>query len=103
MQIGLLGRESCEQLLALRVDAEVEAVGEARARCSSASHRKTAHPADPGLYPRNLKAFGLAEGADDGGRVLVLGVDGVVETADVGGGEFAGEIGEGSAELGESG
>jgi hypothetical protein len=30
MQISLLGRESCEQLLALGVDAEVEAVGEAK-------------------------------------------------------------------------
>jgi hypothetical protein len=35
----------------------------------------------------------LAEGADYGGGVLVLGVDGVVEAADVGGGEFAVEIG----------
>jgi len=33
----------------------------------------------------------------------VLGVDGVVEAADVGGGEFACEIGEGGAKLGESG
>src|SRR5216684_7388990 len=49
-----------------------------------------------------LQAFGLAEGADDGGGVLLLGVDGVVEAADIGGGEFAGEIGEGGAELGES-
>src|SRR6266436_5523611 len=48
-----------------------------------------------------LEAFGLAEGADDGGGVLMLGVDGVVEAADVGGGEFAGEIGEGGAKLGE--
>jgi hypothetical protein len=32
----------------------------------------------------------------------VLGVDSVVEAANVGGGESAGEIGEGGAELGES-
>ena len=50
-----------------------------------------------------LEAFGLAEGADDDGGVLVLGVDGVVEAADVSGGEFAREIGEGGAELWESG
>src|SRR5258708_26209455 len=50
-----------------------------------------------------LEAFGLAEGADDGGGVLMLRVDGVVEAADVSGGEFAGEIGEGGAKLGESG
>src|SRR5467141_2322716 len=50
-----------------------------------------------------LESFGLAEGADDYGGVLMLGVDGEVEAADVGGGEFAGEIGEGSAKLGESG
>ena len=46
---------------------------------------------------------GLAEGADDGGGVLVLCVHGVVEAADVGGGEFACEIGEGGAKLGEAG
>jgi len=45
----------------------------------------------------------LAEGADDYGGVLMLGVDGEVEASDVGGGEFAGEIGEGGAKLGESG
>src|SRR5467141_2553508 len=50
-----------------------------------------------------LESFGLAEGADDYGGVLMLGVDGVVEAADVGGGEFACEIGEGGAKLGESG
>src|SRR5258708_29190792 len=50
-----------------------------------------------------LEDFGLAEGADDGGGVLMLRVDGVVEAADVSGGEFAGEIGEGGAKLGESG
>ena len=49
------------------------------------------------------EAAGLAEGADDGGGVLVLGVDCVVEAADVGSGEFAGEIGEGGAELGKLG
>jgi hypothetical protein len=37
-----------------------------------------------------LQALGPPEGADDGGDVLVLAVDGVVEAADVGGGEFAG-------------
>jgi hypothetical protein len=50
-----------------------------------------------------LESFGLAEGADDYGGVLMLGVDGEVEASDVGGGEFAGEIGEGGAKLGESG
>jgi hypothetical protein len=50
-----------------------------------------------------LEAFGLAEGADDDGGVLVLGIDGEVEAADVSGGEFAGEIGEGGAEVWESG
>ena len=35
-----------------------------------------------------LQSFGLAEGADDDGGVLVLGVDGVVEAADVGGAEL---------------
>jgi hypothetical protein len=48
-----------------------------------------------------LQVFGLAEGTDDGGDILMLGVHGVVKAADVGGGEFAGEIGEGGAELGE--
>jgi hypothetical protein len=52
--------------------------------------------------PSPLQAVGLAELPDDGGGVLMLGVDGVVEAADVGGGEFAGEIGERGAELGES-
>ena len=52
---------------------------------------------------RPLEAVGLAEGADDGGGVLVLGIDGVVEAADVGGGEFSGEIGQRGAELGKSG
>ena len=42
---------------------------------------------------RRLKIFGRTELTNDGGGVLVLGVDGVVEAADVGGGEFAGEIG----------
>src|SRR5712664_3850736 len=46
-----------------------------------------------------LQAFGLAEGSDHGGGVLVLGIDGVVEAADVGGGKFAAEIGEGAAKL----
>src|SRR6267143_122612 len=50
-----------------------------------------------------LESFGLAEGADDYCGVLMLGVDGEVEASDVGGGEFAGEIGEGGAKLGESG
>jgi hypothetical protein len=49
-----------------------------------------------------LEAFGLAEGANDGGSVKVLRIDGVVEAAHVGGGEFASEIGKGGAELGES-
>ena len=49
-----------------------------------------------------LESFGLAEGADDGGGVLMLRVDGEVEAADVGGGEFAGEIGEGGAKLWKS-
>jgi hypothetical protein len=40
---------------------------------------------------------------DDGGCVLVLGIDGIVEAADVGGGKFACEIGEGGAKLGEFG
>jgi len=43
----------------------------------------------------------LAEGADDGDGVLVLGVDGVIEAADVSGGEFAGEIVKGGAKLGK--
>src|SRR5260370_538209 len=46
----------------------------------------------PGDIKLPLQPFGLAERADGGGGVLVLGVDGVVEAADVGGGEFAGEI-----------
>src|ERR1700674_298642 len=49
-----------------------------------------------------LEAFRRPELTDDGGGVLVLSVDGEVEAADVGGGEFAGKIGEGSAKLGES-
>ena len=40
--------------------------------------------------------------AHNGGSVKVPRVDGVVEAAHVGGGEFAGEIGKGGAELGES-
>ncbi len=40
-----------------------------------------------------LQAFGLTEGSDDGGGVLALGIDGIVEAADVGGGKFAAEIG----------
>src|SRR5712671_5263406 len=46
-----------------------------------------------------LQAFGLTEGSDDGGGVLVLGIDGVVEAADVGGREFTSEMGEDAAEL----
>ena len=49
-----------------------------------------------------LEAAGLAEGADDGGGVLMPSVDGIVEAADVGGGKFAGEIGQGGAELREA-
>ncbi len=49
-----------------------------------------------------LEAAGLAEGADHGGGVLVLGVDGVVEAANVGGGELSGKVGEGGAELRET-
>src|SRR5580693_9116779 len=48
-----------------------------------------------------LEAVGGAEGTYDSGDVLVLGIDGVVEAAHVDGGEFAGEIGEGGAELRE--
>ena len=48
-----------------------------------------------------LESFGLAEGADDYGGVLMLGVDGEVEASDVGGGEFAGEVGQRGAELGK--
>ncbi len=44
----------------------------------------------------------MAEGADHGGGVLVLGVDGVVEAANVGGGELSGKVGEGGAELRET-
>src|SRR5258708_27962516 len=50
---------------------------------------------------RQLEAFGLAEGANDGGSFKVLRVDGVVEAAHVGSREFASEIGKGGAELGE--
>jgi len=39
----------------------------------------------------------LAEGADDGGGVLMPSINGVVEAADVGGGKFASEIGKGRA------
>ncbi len=45
--------------------------------------------------------MGLAESAHHGRSVLVLGVDGVVESADIGGGEFSGEIGHSGAELRE--
>jgi len=48
-----------------------------------------------------LEAARLAEGADDGDGVLVLGVDGVIEAADVSGGEFAGEIVKSGAKLGK--
>jgi hypothetical protein len=41
------------------------------------------------------------EGADDDGDVLMLGVDGVIEAAHVGGREFASEVGEGGSELRE--
>jgi hypothetical protein len=52
------------------------------------------------VYSRKtLEAVGLAEGADDDGGVLMLGVDGAVEAADVGGGEFSGKIGQRGAEL----
>ena len=49
-----------------------------------------------------LEAARLAESADHGGGVLVLGVDGVVEAANVGGGELSGKVGEGGAELRET-
>jgi hypothetical protein len=52
---------------------------------------------------RRLEAVRLAELPDDRGGVLMLGVDGVVEMADVGSGEFSGQIGERGAELGELG
>ena len=37
----------------------------------------------------------------NGGSVLMLGIHCVIESADIGGGEFAGKIGKGAAELGE--
>jgi hypothetical protein len=46
-----------------------------------------------------LKPFGRKELADDGGSVLMLGVDGVVQAAHVGGGKFSRKIGECAAEL----
>src|SRR5690242_827597 len=48
-----------------------------------------------------LETVGLAEGAYGCGRVLMLGIHGIVEAADVGGGEFAGEVRESGAELGK--
>ena len=39
--------------------------------------------------------------AYDGYRVLVLGIDGIIQMAHVGSGDFAGEIGEGHTELGK--
>jgi hypothetical protein len=48
-----------------------------------------------------LETFGFAEGANDRGGVLVLRVDGVVEAAHVGGGEFASEIREGGTQEGK--
>src|SRR5690242_8708074 len=48
-----------------------------------------------------LETVGLAEGAYGCGRVLMLRINGVVEVADVGGGEFAGEVRESRAELGK--
>ena len=66
----------------------------------------TDDPAGDGAYNlagliSELKAVGLAESAHDGGGVLVLGVHGVVEAANVLGGEFAGKIGERGAKLGK--
>ena len=52
---------------------------------------------------RRLKTFGRTELTNDGGGVLVLRVDGIVEAADIAGRKFAGEISEGGAELGKSG
>ena len=49
-----------------------------------------------------LETVGRTKGSDDCRCVLVLGIHGVVEAADVGGGEFTGEIGQRGAELGES-
>ena len=43
----------------------------------------------------------MAEGADYGGDVALVGVDLGVEMAHVGGGKFSGEIGKGGAELGK--
>src|SRR5712692_583379 len=48
-----------------------------------------------------LQTLRRTEGADDGGSVLVLGVNGVIESANVGGGKPAAKICEGAAELGE--
>ncbi len=45
-----------------------------------------------------LEVFGGAEGADDGGGVVLVGVDFGVHVTHVGGGDFSGEIGEGCAE-----
>jgi hypothetical protein len=54
----------------------------------------------PGLGP--LDAAGSTEGTDEGSDILMLGVYGVVEAADVSGGELTGEIGEGGTKLGKS-
>ena len=48
-----------------------------------------------------LQIFCGAEGADDRRDVALIGVDLGVEVAHIGGGEFAGEIGESFAELGK--
>src|SRR4029077_779463 len=49
-----------------------------------------------------LEPAGCAESVHNGGGVLGLGIDGVVETTHVGSGKFASQVGEGGAKLWES-
>jgi len=50
--------------------------------------------------PRS-EGFGDPEGADNGGRIALVGVDFGIEVPHFFGGDFVGEIGEGSAKLRE--
>ena len=57
--------------------------------------------AQPEMAVPRSEGFGGTEGTDNGGRIALVGVDFGIEVPHFFGGDFVGEIGEGSAKLRE--
>src|SRR5713101_4257249 len=70
-------------------------------RCGSVVRAQPGLAVPQGL--QSLKGLGGAEGADNNGRVALVGVDFGIQVAHFFGGDFVGEIGKGGAELWEFG